>query len=120
MCKDLLNWISIPLSSGKSKKIADSFQVQFDSAFSLRRPLLDKSILRRMKSLKVLSKSTLNTEKLWKDAQAKLLDMANPLLSILCSAEGDASAEIRRAAKALGVLWGNINATCSHNRTGSF
>ena len=49
MCKDLWNWILIPLSLGESKRLADSFQVKFDSAFSLRCPLLDKSILRRMK-----------------------------------------------------------------------
>ena len=69
--------------------------MKYESVFSLCLPLVDKSKLRRMKRLKALSKFTLNTEKLWKDAQARLLDMMNPLLGIICAGEGDASEEVR-------------------------
>ena len=83
ICKEITGWLVTPLADKKAKDIADTFDVEFlEDNFDLRRPVVDGKNTRRLKRLKrdAAVKSMETTDKMWRDIEAKLLDLSKLLL----------------------------------------
>ena len=84
LCKEIKGWLVTPLANKKAKDMADTFEVEFlEDDLDLRNPVMDGKITRRLKRLKrdAAVKSMESTDKMWRDIQAKLLDLSKSLLS---------------------------------------
>ena len=106
--KEIRGWLTSSLSSADARKLADPFEVTFEkSFFSLGRPVVDYRVSRQLKKMKQDSayKAMSASEKVFKDFQAKLLDLSKPLMAMLSAANMWAIPDLARTAKSAVRLW---------------